>query len=174
MKLPLVTNFVEAGFEILVVLGKATSLYPLENDLGEKWSLWDFFQWYHRECWENKFSPARKYVTMILLHLGYRLLQAHAQKDFTFFCVHETPMFHQKWVCSTTLKGYTGRDHYNVSYEWLRDELSLMGILSFEKDVCVVSDQTQCVEENIVKNWYSEIWTISEMGKYLPLAYTDK
>lgn len=52
-----------------------------------------------------------------LLHLGYRLLQAHAQKDFTFFCVHETPMAHWKWVYSTTLKGYAGRDHYKVSYQ---------------------------------------------------------
>lgn len=108
---------------------------------------------------------------MILLHLGYRLLQAHAQKDFTFFCVHETPMSHWEWGYSTTLKGYTGRNHYNVSYQGLRDELSLMRILSFGEDVCVMNDQTQCVEENIVKNWYSEIWTISVNGQIFAIGF---
>lgn len=137
----------------------------------EKSGLWDFLQWFHRECWETKSSPVRKYVITILLHLGYRLLQAHAQKDFTFFCVHETPMSHWEWVYSTTLKGCTGRDCYNVSYQWLRDELSLMRILSFGKDLSVMNDQTQCVEECIVKSWYSEIWTISVNGQIFAIGF---
>lgn len=34
-----------------------------------------------------------------------------------------------------------------------------------------MNDQTQCVEENTVKNWYSEIWTISVNGQIFAFGF---